>query len=95
MVTSHPYNTWPLHIKLFTKEADKTWREVNKNSRAVPLPPGFTSTTELEGVDGKSGQVGSGREGPINVTDGNLFRLRQGIIVDSSPHAQNSSHWPI
>ena len=35
-----------------------------------PLPLGMTSTEEYEGVDGKSGSPGSGRVGPIDVTDG-------------------------
>ena len=34
------------------------------------IPAGFTFTTELEGVDGQSGQSGSGRTAPIEVTDG-------------------------
>lgn len=37
------------------------------------LPPGFTSSIEFEGVDGNSGKVGSGRSGPICVTDGEQF----------------------
>lgn len=40
------------------------------NDVASSLPPGFTCTVELEGVDGKSGRAGSGRQGPISVTDG-------------------------
>lgn len=67
MVRSHPYNTWALHVKLFTAEAAKVWDGL---SRKAPLLPGFTSTVELEGVDGKSGKTGSGRTGPIDVTDG-------------------------
>ena len=43
------------------------------NDIASPLPPGFTCTLELEGVDGKSGHPGSGRQGPISVNDGKLF----------------------
>ncbi len=75
MVASHPYNTWPLRVKFFTEAANKAWREINKNSQEVSLPLGFTSTVELEGVDGRSGKVGSGRTGPMNVTDGNLYSL--------------------
>lgn len=71
MVSSHPYNTWPLHVKLFTEEAVKAWSENPKNSSFPPLPSGLTVSTELEGVDGKSGKVGSGRVGAIDVTDGN------------------------
>lgn len=75
MVCSHPYNTWPLHVKLFTDEAVKAWSEPAKNSTFLPLPPGLTVLTELEGVDGKSGKAGTGRVGPINVTDGQGYRL--------------------
>ncbi|KIL68887.1 hypothetical protein M378DRAFT_29626, partial [Amanita muscaria Koide BX008] len=64
MICSHPYNTWPLHVKLYTAEAVKHWQEVGNT-----LPPGFTYQIELEGVDGNSGSIGSGRKGPIDVTD--------------------------
>lgn len=64
MICSHPYNTWPLHVKLFTAEAVKHWQEVGNT-----LSPGFTYQIELEGVDGNSGSVGSGRKGPLDVTD--------------------------
>ncbi|KAF8516045.1 hypothetical protein JB92DRAFT_2716263, partial [Gautieria morchelliformis] len=67
MLTSHPYTSWPLHVKLFTPEALKGWTEACKS--ATPLPPGFTYCVELEGVDGKRNDVGSGRTGPIDVTD--------------------------
>lgn len=66
MVRSYPYTTWPLHVKLFTDEAAKAWIDL---SRKAPLPPGFSYSVELEGVDGKSGKTGSGRTGPIDVTD--------------------------
>ncbi|EKM57134.1 uncharacterized protein PHACADRAFT_172822 [Phanerochaete carnosa HHB-10118-sp] len=66
MICSHPYNTWALHVKLFTEEAAKTW---NVLYRKESPPLGFTSAVELEGVDGKSGKTGSGRTGPIDVTD--------------------------
>lgn len=72
MISSHPYNTWPLHVKAFTTEAHDAWKVAAsglKTSRS-PLPPGFTITVELEGVDGKSGQPGTGRMGPIDVSDG-------------------------
>jgi hypothetical protein len=70
MVTCLPYTTWPLHAKLFTDEAVKYWNALEKDADA-PLPRGFTFQVELEGVDGKSGQMGSsGRTGPIDVTDG-------------------------
>ncbi|KAI0089436.1 hypothetical protein BDY19DRAFT_103460 [Irpex rosettiformis] len=66
MVVSHPYNTWPLRVKLFTKEAHEHWEAISK---FVTLPPGFTFSVETEGVDGRSGETGSGRVGPIDVTD--------------------------
>ncbi|KAI0703046.1 hypothetical protein BC835DRAFT_1263322 [Cytidiella melzeri] len=66
MVAAHPYNTWPLRVKLFTKEAHKLW---NVAATSVNLPPGFTASVELEGVDGRSGEAGSGRTAPIDVTD--------------------------
>ena len=73
MISRPPFNTWPLHVKLFTPEADQHWKASVINDLAPPLPPGFTCTLELEGVDGKSGHVGSGRQGPISVNDGKLF----------------------
>ncbi|RDB24860.1 Structure-specific endonuclease subunit SLX1 [Hypsizygus marmoreus] len=69
MISNHPYSTWPLHIKLFTEEAVKGWRDATKDTDLLPLPRGFTCSIELEGVDGKSGKVGSGRQGPITVKD--------------------------
>ncbi|KAI0786976.1 hypothetical protein C8Q75DRAFT_255636 [Abortiporus biennis] len=69
MVSSHPYNTWPLHVKLFTEEAVKAWTAAGKESSTPQLPPGFTCTVELEGVDGLSGNPGTGRRNAINVTD--------------------------
>lgn len=73
MISNHPYNTWPLHIKLFTDEAVRRWNDANSDVDMPPIPPGFTSSIELEGVDGNSGQLGSGRHGPINVQDGHMF----------------------
>ncbi|KAG6862348.1 hypothetical protein C0995_016046 [Termitomyces sp. Mi166 len=67
MISTHPYNTWPLHVKLFSDEAVTAWTAATRNS--APMPPGFTCSIELEGVDGKSGEVGSGRREPINVKD--------------------------
>lgn len=77
MLTTHPYTSWPLHVKLFTPEAVKGWTAACHNS--TPLPPGFTCCVELEGVDGKSGQVGNGRVGPIDVTD------RMGLVDYCDP----------
>lgn len=67
MIAAYPYNTWPLHVKLFTEEAVKHWTNL---SQTVNLPEGLTLSVELEGVDGKSGMTGSGRTGPIDVSDG-------------------------
>jgi structure-specific endonuclease subunit SLX1 len=74
MISSHPYHTWPLHVKLFTDEAVKGWQDATKEVATLPLPLGFICSVELEGVDGKSGNVGSGRQGPIGVKDGDVFR---------------------
>ena len=68
MLASHPYNLWPLHVKLFTKQAAKFWDDI----QSVPVPPGLYCSVELEGVDGKSGVTGSGRSAPIDVKDGQL-----------------------
>lgn len=69
MICSHPYNTWPLHVKLFTTEAEKAWNDSARDPGNAILPWGFTYTLELEGVDGKSGVAGTGRKGPIDVND--------------------------
>lgn len=71
MISSHPYNTWPLRVKLFTSEASKSWHLITKSqSSKFSLPQGFTHMIELEGVDGRSGHIGSGRTVPIDITDG-------------------------
>ena len=44
-----------------------------------PLPSGMTFTEEYEGVDGKSGLLGSGRIGPIDVTDGKKVYIAIGL----------------
>lgn len=72
MITRHPFNTWPLHVKLFTEEAVNLWKAA---SSAKSAPPGFTCSVELEGVDGKSGHSGTGRKGPIAVDDGRSSRF--------------------
>ncbi|EPT01956.1 hypothetical protein FOMPIDRAFT_1119107, partial [Fomitopsis schrenkii] len=69
MICSHPYNTWPLHVKFFTTEAEKAWNDSVRDSGNSALPQGFSCTLELEGVDGKSGDVGTGRKGPMDVND--------------------------
>ena len=71
MLSISPYNMWPLHVKIFTKEALKIWNDVEKlTGQSASLPPGFTYSIELEGVDGKSGNTGTGRTNPIEVNDG-------------------------
>ena len=70
MVSSHPYNTWPLNVKIFTEEAEKAWLNAGKVPEMPPLPLGVNIVTELEGVDCQSGKLGSGRTGPIDVSDG-------------------------
>jgi len=81
MISFHPYNTWPLHIKLFTGEAVRGWKDATKMAgESVPLPMGFTVVTELEGIDGKSGESGSGRKGPIEVTDGRLLESSRALL---------------
>ncbi|KAL1734798.1 hypothetical protein EV714DRAFT_201808 [Schizophyllum commune] len=69
MITSHPYNLWPLHVKLFTAEAEKFWGMLAKAPAYRALPRGLTASVELEGVDGQSGNHGSGRKGPVDVAD--------------------------
>ena len=72
MIASHPYNNWPLHVKIFTPEALSIWESLQNSPRArsFVMPPGFTWSLELEGVDGQSGQRGTGRTGPIDTRDG-------------------------
>lgn len=69
MISNHPYHTWPLHVKLLTDEAVKGWQDATWDVAMLPLPLGFTCSVELEGIDGKSGNVGTGRHGPIDVKD--------------------------
>ncbi|KAI0050346.1 hypothetical protein FA95DRAFT_1676875 [Auriscalpium vulgare] len=69
MLSSSPYDTWPLQVKFFTQEAVEIWDALEKNTAIPPLPRGFVSQIELEGVDGKSGLRGSGRVGPVDITD--------------------------
>jgi structure-specific endonuclease subunit SLX1 len=82
MVNTHPYSTWPLHVKLFSPDAATAWNDAAKAYPTLPL--GFTSAVELEGVDGKkaSTHVGSGRDGPIDVHDG-LHISRRGPSIYS------------
>ncbi|KAJ3988878.1 hypothetical protein F5890DRAFT_265375 [Lentinula detonsa] len=82
MISIHPYNLWPLHVKVFTPQALKIWQEFSNVKKAtkgkgkqkadavgsITLPRGFTHSVELEGVDGKLAG-GSGRTEPIDVQD--------------------------
>lgn len=93
MLSVHPYTTWPLHVKLFTRDAVKYWHDAGSSvaksrSKQLPtldslvygIPRGLTVSVELEGVDGKTGDsedVEVGRGKPIEVTDGELLMLMQ------------------
>ncbi|KAJ4500265.1 hypothetical protein C8R41DRAFT_810768 [Lentinula lateritia] len=85
MISIHPYNLWPLHVKIFTPQALKIWdglagtqgkgkgkEKATNSAHAVILPRGFTHTVELEGVDGKLAG-GTGRSMPIDVQDGAVY----------------------
>lgn len=89
MLSVHPYTTWPLHVKLFTRDAVKHWHDAGSSvakprskqlstldSLVSGIPRGLTVSVELEGVDGKTGDsedVEVGRGKPIEVTDGELL----------------------
>lgn len=91
MLSVHPYTTWPLHVKLFTRDAVKHWHDEGSSvakprSKQLPtldslvsgIPRGLTVSVELEGVDGKTGDskdVEAGRGKPIEVTDGELLSM--------------------
>ena len=79
MVTTHPYNVWPLHVKFFTTMSKKAW---DKAIVSQPLPAGMTFTEEYEGVDGRSGLPGSGRVGPIDITDGRVRASRTADVTE-------------
>ena len=95
MIARHPFNRWPLHVKLFTEEAEKYWAASARVPNVAPLPPGFTCAVELEGVDGKSGHPGSGRTGPIEVDDGAcapyIYTHPRPTLTGSSPSRVHSS----
>ncbi|KAF8621551.1 hypothetical protein AX15_007720 [Amanita polypyramis BW_CC] len=89
MICNHPYNMWPLRVKLFTNEAVRHWEEAGKGAPLLPLPLGFTCQVELEGVDGKSGLIGSGRKGPIDITDAQFTRAlleKHASLITSGTH---------
>ena len=83
MLACHPYSNWPLHVTLFDAHAVKAWEDAGRGN--TPLPIGFTSAVELEGVDGKKANVhvGSGRRRPIDVSDGRFQPIKR--IVLPSP----------
>ena len=92
MLACHPYSNWPLHVTLFDAHAVKAWEDAGRGN--TPLPIGFTSAIELEGVDGKKADVhvGSGRRRPIDVSDG---RFQPILCIWSYPHLdslQTHSH---
>ena len=92
MISKHPFNTWPLHVKLFTEEAVQCWKAF-----ANALPPGFTCSVELEGVDGKSGHPGSGRQGPIDVDDSGHFLfplLSNERLIATAQLISHTPYWP-
>lgn len=89
MIATHPYNTWPLHVKLFTAKAVELWNVATKDVETAPLPLGFTCQVELEGVDGKSGLKGSGRQGPIQVGDGTGPADRLSFVGDAHSEIRN------
>ncbi|KAF9528467.1 hypothetical protein CPB83DRAFT_791449 [Crepidotus variabilis] len=99
MIARHPFNTWALHVKLFTEEAANLWTRASTTKSATPMPPGFTCTTELEGVDGKSGRLGSGRQDPIAVDDAQFttaYLTKQTALVASEKRLEcNVCHKPI
>ncbi|TFY69597.1 hypothetical protein EVG20_g3081 [Dentipellis fragilis] len=90
MISCHPYKTWPLHVKFFTEEALKIWDGLSQGTTTPPLPRGFTYQVELEGVDGKSGKVGTGRTGAIDVSDetftsGHVFKHKTLLASGKQP----------
>ncbi|KAF7315275.1 Structure-specific endonuclease subunit SLX1 [Mycena indigotica] len=60
--------SYSLHVKLFTEAAVRDWKAAEQVTPVLPV--GFTCQVELEGVNGRSGKAGSGRDGPILVDDG-------------------------
>lgn len=95
MISKHPFNTWPLHVKLFTEEAVQCWKAFANAD--PPLPPGFTCSVELEGVDGKSGHPGSGRQGPIDVDDGEPFLFPLPLddtLIAMAQRISRTHFWP-
>ncbi|KAF8688408.1 Structure-specific endonuclease subunit SLX1, partial [Rhizoctonia solani] len=73
MLSVAPYNTWPLHVKIFTDEAKNIWDEICRVDTNGPLPQGSTVSVELEGVDGRAyvpvSRRTQMRTGPIDVKD--------------------------
>lgn len=88
MLPIAPYNTWPLHVKIFTEEAKKMWDEVQRPGLDAPLPRGFTYSVEYEGVDGKAqvtaAKSAGSRTGPIDVKD-SMFLL-DCLVIHTRTH---------
>lgn len=82
MLSVPPYNTWPLRIKIYSKEVARLWEKLAGNSSS--LPKGVEVSHEMEGVDGKSGLVGSGRTGPIDVTDRECFPIPNTRLIHNN-----------
>jgi structure-specific endonuclease subunit SLX1 len=78
MLASPPYNSWPLHVKIFNIDAVREWSSAANSIPDSALPLGLTVSVELEGVDGKGtrpivgakGLPRKTRNGPIDVKDG-------------------------
>ncbi|KAG8737899.1 Slx4p interacting protein [Ceratobasidium sp. 414] len=87
------YNTWPLHVKIFTEEAKRLWDEAQQPGLDTPLPRGFTYSIEYEGVDGKSpiptGQGSVTRAGPIDIKD----RYSLVMFAVLQRHEQKTNSW--
>ncbi|KAJ3761797.1 hypothetical protein EV360DRAFT_79874 [Lentinula raphanica] len=108
MISVHPYNLWPLHVKIFTPQALKVWeglmtprkgtkgkgKEKADATRSITLPQGFTLSVELEGVDGKLAG-GSGRTKPIDVQDGtsDARPLSTPLLGGNCPSCSNFVLW--
>jgi hypothetical protein len=131
MIRTHPFSTWPLHVKLFTEEVVQYWNTLafsspllsayqqhnhchnsddnnpasgdeftkgkqhpNQGLYELLFPPGFTCSVELEGVDGASGIQGSGRRGPLCITDGKCCVFMTSVLESSKFHCSGYDWFP-
>ncbi|KZT08098.1 uncharacterized protein LAESUDRAFT_649754 [Laetiporus sulphureus 93-53] len=69
MLGFHPYNTWPLHVKLFTEDAITAWLNAWDEAHTFELPAGFTCSIEVKGVDRKPRVRGSSDAGSLDISD--------------------------